>query len=75
MTPRLIPAVGGEAFEKAGALDLAIKIDETLMVQALALHGATYGHVRAAKRAAALDDRTGRLVVPKELCEKGLVIG
>ena len=30
---------------------------------------------RAAERAAARNDRAGRLVVAKELCEEGLVIG
>jgi len=46
-----------DAFERTGADELADKVDQAAMQRAGELHGATLGHVRAARRAYAKGDR------------------
>lgn len=54
---RVFPSAMVEAFERTGALELAERVDAEVMLRAGEQHGATDGHVRAARRALARGDR------------------
>ncbi|HEU4734470.1 MAG TPA: protein kinase, partial [Kofleriaceae bacterium] len=60
-----LPDAMVDAFERTGAADLAERVDREVMMRAGELHGATPGHVRAARRALARGDR----VAARQLAE------
>jgi hypothetical protein len=51
-----LPDAMADAFERTGAPELAARVDDEVMKRANELHGATLGHVRAARRAFARGD-------------------
>jgi hypothetical protein len=53
----VLPGAMAEAFERAGDVELAERVDAAEMLRAGEFNGATLGHVRAARRALARRDR------------------
>jgi hypothetical protein len=62
----VLPDAMADAFERAGSLDLAERVDQEIMKRSEELHGATLAHARAARRALARGERAKA----RELAEK-----